>query len=99
MLWQEALQTWTYQRTQSGAAFPRYRRIVSRCACGDPILIPFRSRPNATSVASPADRDIVAKDGLAVVECSWARLAEVPFSKIASPHERLRMRLIITRRF
>lgn len=40
---------------------------------------------------SPADRDIVAKDGLAVVECSWARLDDVPFSKIASPHERLRM--------
>jgi pre-rRNA-processing protein TSR3 len=25
-----------------------------------------------------------------VVECSWARLDDVPFSKIASPHERLR---------
>lgn len=28
--------------------------------------------------------------GLAVVECSWARLDEVPFNKIKSPYERLR---------
>ncbi|KAI9569147.1 hypothetical protein HD554DRAFT_2093482 [Boletus coccyginus] len=52
--------------------------------------------PVATSVVSPADRDIVAKDGLAVVECSWARLDDVPFSKIASPHERLLPYLVAT---
>src|SRR6266702_2754249 len=46
-------------------------------------------RPNATQVLSPADKDIIDKCGLAVVECSWARLSEIPFSKIASPHERL----------
>ncbi|KAL4073973.1 hypothetical protein J3A83DRAFT_4357867 [Scleroderma citrinum] len=45
--------------------------------------------PKATTIMSPADRDIVAKDGLAVVECSWARIDDIPFSKIASPHERL----------
>ncbi|KAJ8581909.1 DUF367-domain-containing protein [Rhizopogon salebrosus TDB-379] len=52
--------------------------------------------PKATLVASPADRDIVARDGVAVVECSWARLDDVPFSKIASPHERLLPYLIAT---
>ncbi|KAG6379945.1 DUF367-domain-containing protein [Boletus reticuloceps] len=52
--------------------------------------------PNATRVVSPADRDIIAKDGLAVVECSWARLEDVPFSKIASPHERLLPYLLAT---
>ncbi|KAF9238931.1 hypothetical protein BU15DRAFT_88175 [Melanogaster broomeanus] len=52
--------------------------------------------PKGTSVVSPADRDIVAKDGLAVVECSWARLDDVPFSKISSPHERLLPYLLAT---
>ena len=46
-------------------------------------------RPKAIQVLSPADKDIIDKCGLAVVECSWARLSEIPFSKIASPHERL----------
>ena len=49
-----------------------------------------RGSPKATLVVSPADREIVGRDGIAVVECSWARLDDVPFSKIASPHERLR---------
>ncbi|KAG8216648.1 hypothetical protein J3R82DRAFT_6845 [Butyriboletus roseoflavus] len=52
--------------------------------------------PNGTSVVSPADMHIVAKDGIAVVECSWARLGDVPFSKIASPHERLLPYLLAT---
>lgn len=51
----------------------------------------YTRRPKATIVISPADRDIVARDGLAVVECSWARIDDIPFSKIASPNERLRM--------
>ncbi|OJA15453.1 hypothetical protein AZE42_02210 [Rhizopogon vesiculosus] len=52
--------------------------------------------PKATLVMSPADREIVGRDGVAVVECSWARLDDVPFSKIASPHERLLPYLIAT---
>ncbi|KAF8841448.1 DUF367-domain-containing protein [Paxillus ammoniavirescens] len=52
--------------------------------------------PIGKSVISPADRHIVAKDGLAVVECSWARLDDVPFSKISSPHERLLPYLLAT---
>jgi len=52
--------------------------------------------PNATQVLSPADKDIINRGGLAVVECSWARLSEIPFSKIASPHERLLPYLIAT---
>ena len=49
--------------------------------------------PKGTHPVSPADRDIVAQNGLAVVECSWARLDEVPFGRIASPQERLRASL------
>ncbi|KAG1893427.1 uncharacterized protein F5891DRAFT_1131291 [Suillus fuscotomentosus] len=45
--------------------------------------------PKGTLVMSPADKEIVVRDGIAVVECSWARIDDVPFSKIASPHERL----------
>lgn len=47
-------------------------------------------RPNGKSTISPADREWVGLGGLAVVEASWARLDEVPFAKIRSPHERLR---------
>ena len=48
-----------------------------------------KRRPKGTQVVSPADREIIEKNGLAVVECSWARLDDVPFGKIASPAERL----------
>ncbi|KAJ6619932.1 hypothetical protein B0H10DRAFT_1876488 [Mycena sp. CBHHK59/15] len=52
--------------------------------------------PKGKQPISPADRDIVLKGGLAVVECSWARLDDVPFGKIASPHERLLPYLLAT---
>lgn len=45
--------------------------------------------PKGTSSVSPQDRSIIEANGLAVVDCSWARIAEVPFCKISSPHERL----------
>ncbi|KAH7918644.1 DUF367-domain-containing protein, partial [Leucogyrophana mollusca] len=52
--------------------------------------------PKATAVVSPADRDIVLKDGIAVIECSWARLDDIPFAKISSPNERLLPYLLAT---
>ncbi|KAJ3275382.1 ribosome biogenesis protein tsr3 [Terramyces sp. JEL0728] len=45
--------------------------------------------PKGEFSVSPADRDIVIQSGIAVVDCSWARIEEVPFAKIRSPHERL----------
>ncbi|KAJ3363389.1 ribosome biogenesis protein tsr3 [Kappamyces sp. JEL0680] len=45
--------------------------------------------PKGVDMVSPQDRDIVAANGIAVVDCSWARVDEVPFGKIRSPNERL----------
>lgn len=45
--------------------------------------------PSGTRVISPADREIVQQGGLAVVDCSWAELDKVPFSKLPHGNERL----------
>ncbi|CAO1631297.1 unnamed protein product [Parajaminaea phylloscopi] len=52
--------------------------------------------PNATQILSPADAPILKENGLAVVECSWARLDEIPFKRIQSPNERLLPELVAT---
>lgn len=45
--------------------------------------------PNAKQTISPADREIMELYGAAVVECSWARVKEVPWTKIGGKCERL----------
>ncbi|KAH8151672.1 uncharacterized protein LAJ45_04294 [Morchella importuna] len=45
--------------------------------------------PNGKGPVSQADRPLLEEFGAAVVECSWARLDEVPFSKIGGRCERL----------
>ncbi|KAI9799015.1 MAG: hypothetical protein M1825_004911 [Sarcosagium campestre] len=45
--------------------------------------------PEAKTVVSPVDKDLLEQHGAAVVECSWARIKEVPFSKIGGKCERL----------
>ncbi|GKZ20675.1 ribosome bioproteinsis protein tsr3 [Aspergillus brasiliensis] len=45
--------------------------------------------PNAKKVISPADKDLLEQFGAAVVECSWVRVKEVPWSRIGGKCERL----------
>jgi pre-rRNA-processing protein TSR3 len=45
--------------------------------------------PNGKQVLSPADGELLAQYGAAVVECSWARMKEIPWSKVGGKCERL----------
>ncbi|KAI9666233.1 MAG: ribosome biogenesis protein tsr3 [Bathelium mastoideum] len=45
--------------------------------------------PKAKRLVSAADRDLLEQFGAAVVECSWKRVDEVPFSRIGGKCERL----------
>ncbi|CRL01527.1 CLUMA_CG014240, isoform A [Clunio marinus] len=45
--------------------------------------------PVGVNCVSPQDRPIVEKSGIAVVDCSWAKIDETPFNRMKSPHPRL----------
>ncbi|KAI1916360.1 ribosome biogenesis protein tsr3 [Ophidiomyces ophidiicola] len=45
--------------------------------------------PNAKHTLSPADKPLLEQYGAAVVECSWVRVKEVPWSRIGGKCERL----------
>ncbi len=57
-----------------------------------PLRQPFRGivlSPNGTKSVSPADAEILDEHGLSVIDCSWARLAEIPFKQMRSGHHRI----------
>ncbi len=45
--------------------------------------------PEAKIPVSPADVEILEKSGISLIDCSWARLQEIPFRQMASGHHRL----------
>lgn len=45
--------------------------------------------PNGKRTLSPADADLLVNFGVAVVECSWARVNEIQWSKVGGKCERL----------
>jgi pre-rRNA-processing protein TSR3 len=57
-----------------------------------PLRHPFRGlvlSPNGKISVSPADTTIVDAYGISVIDCSWARLSEIPFRQMRSGHHRL----------
>lgn len=45
--------------------------------------------PVGTQCVSPNDKDVIEKFGLAVIDCSWAKIDQTPFSRMKSNHPRL----------
>jgi len=45
--------------------------------------------PRATTCVSPADTEILEALGLSLIDCSWARLEEIPFAQLHAGHHRL----------
>lgn len=45
--------------------------------------------PVGVNCVSPLDKEIIETSGIAVVDCSWAKIDETPFSRMKSPYPRL----------
>ena len=57
-----------------------------------PLRQPFKGlvlSPNGKVSVSPADAEILEGYGMSVIDCSWARLAEIPFHQMKAGHHRL----------
>jgi len=85
------LRMWDFQQCDpkrcTGAKLAR-RGIFERM----PLKQSFRGivlSPKAKIPVSPADLEIVEKSGISLIDCSWARLQEIPFRQMASGHHRL----------
>lgn len=45
--------------------------------------------PMGTKCVSPEDKELIDQHGIAVIDCSWAKLDQTPFSKMKGNHPRL----------
>lgn len=57
-----------------------------------PLKQPFRGivlSPQGTKSVSPADTEILEQHGISLIDCSWARLDEIPFRQMQAGHHRL----------
>ena len=45
--------------------------------------------PMGKDCVSPADKEVVAAHGAAVIDCSWAKIEETPFHRMKTNHPRL----------
>lgn len=52
--------------------------------------------PTGQKCVSPADREIVESKGIAVVDCSWARIDNTPIAALKAAHARLLPYLVAT---
>jgi pre-rRNA-processing protein TSR3 len=71
----------------SGARLAR-RGVFQRMS----LKAPFRGivlDPEAKIPVSPADIEILEQGGMSLIDCSWARLQEIPFRQMRSGHHRL----------
>lgn len=66
----------------------RYRKYLC-CDIEDKLISNTRNWNIMLQCVSPTDRDIIQDYGCAVVDCSWARLDDTPFSRMKTPNPRL----------
>ena len=85
------LRMWDFQQCDpkrcSGARLAR-RGIFEKM----PLSSSFRGivlSPEAKIAVSPGDTDLLEKGGMSLIDCSWARLQEIPFKQMQSGHHRL----------
>ncbi len=85
------MRMWDFQQCDpkrcSGARLAR-RGIFEKM----PLKSPFRGivlSPEAKVAVSPADIELLEKGGMSLIDCSWARLQEIPFKQMQSGHHRL----------
>ncbi|CAN0019036.1 unnamed protein product, partial [Phaeothamnion confervicola] len=62
--------------------------VVQEMALGAPFSGLVLS-PEGEKIVSPQDKGIVERLGISVIDCSWARLEEIPFRQMRRGHARL----------